>query len=286
MYAPAKINLFFNILSKQKDSYHTINTVMQSVDIYDILTIEKTANDKIQLKGDLENICKVKDNTAHKAAKAFLKHAKLNFGLTIFCQKKIPVESGLGGESADASAVLLALNKMFFNKFETEKLCKIAKNIGADIPFFINGGCVFAKGIGEKINPIKTKLRFFLVIVKPSFGVSTKKAYKIFDEKKIIFAENCGDFIKKVEKNNLKEVSESLFNCFEGTLNIKEIFDIKNKFKNYKALGSSMSGSGSAVFGIFEDRKTAEFCFLKFRKEYEHVFICKTINFGCRIFKK
>ncbi|MDR0404694.1 MAG: 4-(cytidine 5'-diphospho)-2-C-methyl-D-erythritol kinase [Oscillospiraceae bacterium] len=290
--AAAKINLFLEIISKRDDSYHELKTVMQAVDLYDTITIRKFLIDKkIHLEGDFLKLCSPTKNTAYLAAKAFLNEVEVQEGIFISCKKRIPQGAGLAGGSTDAAAVLFGLNELFLKKISIKKLCEIGKGIGADVPFCLMGGCHFATGIGDKLLKIHTFDKYFIVTAKPNFSVSTKRAYEFYDDATHISQNNNAEYsfrdpdkiLNALKNENLLDLSKNLYNRFEDILNLKEIYKIKEDFMKMGALGSLMSGSGSSVFGIFNEKEKASACFDNFKKVFKEVFFCRPIGHGVKI---
>ena len=261
--AYAKINLSLDILRKREDGYHELKMIMQTVSLYDEIYIEKA--DTISIECNKDDIPLNNKNLAWKAADAFFNYTSINSGCKIKLIKNIPDGAGLGGGSSDAATVLLALNGIFNTNLTNEELIDIAVKIGADIPFFILQGTCLAEGIGEKLTKIENNTDPYILIHKPSFSISTKWAY----ENLKLDNKNNYDVDKIVE--NLKDKNydfKDIFNYLEdvSVSEYPQINDIKNKMKNYGATASLMSGSGSSVFGIFNDKNAAQTAFESFEK--------------------
>ncbi|MCX5782479.1 MAG: 4-(cytidine 5'-diphospho)-2-C-methyl-D-erythritol kinase [Elusimicrobia bacterium] len=248
--APAKINLFLEVKNKRADGYHNIESIMQSVSLYDELEF-KPAEEKISLKCNLKNLPNDERNLVVKAAKLLKKELKTQKGARIHLKKNIPLGAGLGGGSSDAAAALKGLLKLWKLKISPKKLVKIAAKIGADVPFFLNCGTAVAKGIGDILKSIKKVKKTYFVLVFPNFGVSTPSVYK-----KLHFPLTSRQKINKI-KFHLESLKDSkiwgrlLYNRLEEVVLPKypKVAFIKKKIENfgYKSL---MSGSGSTVFGI------------------------------------
>ena len=261
--AYAKINLSLDILRKREDGYHELKMIMQTVSLYDEIYIEKA--DTISIECNKDDIPLNNKNLAWKAADAFFNYTSINSGCKIKLIKNIPDGAGLGGGSSDAATVLLALNEIFNTNLTNEELIDIAVKIGADVPFFILQGTCLAEGIGEKLTKIENNTDPYILIHKPSFSISTKWAY----ENLKLDNKNNYDVDKIVE--NLKDKNydfKDIFNYLEdvSVSEYPQINDIKNKMKNYGATASLMSGSGSSVFGIFNDKNAAQTAFESFEK--------------------
>lgn len=287
IFAPAKINLFLEILNLRNDGYHNVNMVMQSVNLCDELTISKSFDDKIKVTCDKKLDCSEKENIVYKLTKKFFEHTGIkNPGVHIDIKKVIPEKAGLAGGSSDGAATLIGLNEMFGTNLATEKLCSIAEKVGSDIPFCIVGGSALATGIGTEISKIDSNLNFWTVIVKPPVDVSTKEAYESIDKFKGSDLKNPAKLLDTLKQSDLKSLCENLFNRFEKNIQEKEIEKIKKLLLANGSLGACMSGSGPSVYGIFESFESAKLCEKVMKKYYKNVFVCSSINCGAFLDKK
>lgn len=270
--APAKINLCLDVIKKREDGYHELEMIMQTVSLYD--EIEITKDSEISIDCNKKNIPLNNKNLAWKAAEVFFKYTSLSGGCKIYINKKIPDGAGLGGGSSDAATVLLALNDIYNTKLTDSELINMAVKIGADVPFFILKGTCIAKGIGEILTKIKNNTNPYILIYKPSFSISTKWAYENLKfESKPKY--NVNQIVKNLENKDYD--FKDIFNYLED-VSIKEypeINNIKNKMKILGATSSLMSGSGSSVFGIFNDESNAKKAYENFEKN--SVFLTKFI---------
>lgn len=282
--APAKINLFLDIVGTFPNGYHEIKSVMQTVDLFDYVKVQKS--DKISVKCDKLNLEEEK-NIAYKAAKLFFDTAKINSGAEIVINKRIPMQAGMAGGSADAAAVLSGLNKIFEEPFSLEELCEIGAKCGADVPFSIIGGTMMAEGIGEKLSSIPEFPDCWLVIVKPEISMSTPESYKYYDEHGLSSLEHpsAGSFISAIEENELSAISGNLYNVLEHTVEDPVIGNIKNEMLSFGALGSMMTGSGTAVFGIFDSVQTAVKAKNALSEKFSSVFLSRPTKKGVQIDK-
>ncbi len=255
--APAKINLTLHITGKRPDGYHTLKSVMQSISLCDIVTVGLNGNaGTINISCTDPSIPCDSRNIAFRSAEAFYNAAGIeNAGIDIHIEKNIPSEAGLGGGSADGAAVFYALNQLYGAPFTEDKLCSISSAIGADIPFCIKGGTVLCEGIGEIMTPLKPLPDCFIVIGKGNEGISTKEAYAAIDSNPE--ATYC-DFDTAIFKGSIEKIASHCSNAFEKVSPLDEIRRIKGLMLGSGALCSVMSGSGSAVYGIFRDKPTAE----------------------------
>ncbi len=253
----AKVNLFLDITGRLENGYHTLNTVMTQIFLHDNVTVEAYKGDGIFIECDNPAVPCNEKNIAYKAAAAFLSETGKKARVNIRINKHIPLEAGLGGSSTDGAAVLKALNKLYDYPLSLEKLCEIGAKLGADVPFCIIGGSMVCKGIGDKMTRVNCFRDCYFLIVKPDFSCSTPAAYKAYDENPI--PENT-DFEEFVETLHLgaEKWAGKMYNVFEKLYSDERIAAITDTMRKYGALGSILTGSGSAVFGVFKDRKTAE----------------------------
>lgn len=276
--ANAKINLFLDITGKRSDGYHIINTVMQSVSLSDEVTVCKNDGGKIKIECSDSSVPCNETNTAYKAAAAFFKYIGSEIkGVTVKIKKHIPTQAGLAGGSADAAAVLAALNRLYDTKLKKEELAEIAEKIGADVPFCVYGGTMTAGGIGTILNPLPDMPDCFIVIVKPDFSVSTKEAYQKSDDLGYDNNKSPEAVINAICSGNISELAKNLYNKFEEISGVGEIESIKTAMKSFGALGACLTGSGSAVFGLFEEKGKADKCKDALSHIYNDVFVARPI---------
>lgn len=258
MNAYAKINLSLDITGRREDGYHTLDTVMQSVTLADRVTAVLTETGEITLTCTKPHIPTDGKNTAFRAAQLFLDSTGLDFGVKIHIEKHIPDEAGLGGGSADAAAVLRLLNRMAGEPLVTAELLYIGMQIGADVPFCVLNGTQRCGGIGEQMVPLRAMPACGLVLVKPPVGVSTPEAYRQCDTVPDSGERYSGALTRALERRSLAETAQALGNRFDDALQFPAVREIKEKLCALGALNACMSGSGSAVFGVFETPEKAE----------------------------
>jgi len=282
--ANAKINLSLDIVGKRDDDYHLLESVMQSVSLSDVVTVKLGGDEgEITVATGSECIADDHTNTAYRAAKEFFEYTQIaNPGVNIRIKKAIPVGAGLAGGSADAAAVIIALDDMLNTRLETEQLCDIAEKVGADVPFCVTGGTMLARGTGNILSPLPDLPHCHILICKPEISVSTAAAYRTIDEQGLACSAECSEDISEaVCGSDLAAVSKHLRNIFEKAMDIPEVAQIKETMIRAGALGACMTGSGSAVFGIFDDEDKAEDCASELRKEYDDVFLTEPESNGC-----
>jgi len=276
--AYAKINISLDIVGKREDGYHLLEMIMQSIDLYDELNIEKQNKD-ITIKCNKPYVPTDERNLAYKAAKLFMEKYKINSGVSININKNIPVCAGLAGGSTDGAAVLKAMNTIFDIHASDEELMELGLQLGADVPYCIKGGTALCRGIGEEVTKLSDFKDKILVLVKPPFGVSTKSVYQEFDLSKARSHPNTDVLIKAIEENDLRIVANNMKNLLENVTLRKHkiLINIKEEMKNSGSIGTMMSGSGPTVFAFFDDMLKAQKCFEKMKLKYNDVFITRTI---------
>lgn len=275
----AKVNLYLKIGRKLRSGYHIIQSVMQRVDLYDVISFEKLKENKIIIEcnnKELEN----ESNLVYKAADLLKKKFRIKDGVNINLEKNIPMASGLGGGSSNAAATLITLNKLWKLKLSQKKLINFAAEIGSDVPFFILGKTALVEGIGEKIKPIKKSVLLNVVLVNPGIKVSTSWAYNQYDKKKLKEknSKRIEDIIKAINKKDTKKIAENMHNDFNEIIEKKHkiVNEIKSNLRKYDALNSSVIGSGPTVLGLFESIYTAREAYFKLKDLYPFVYLAKT----------
>ncbi len=282
--APAKINLSLDVLRRRADGYHDVSMVMQAVSLYDYVTVEQTETEIIEIFCDYPDVPCNEKNIAYKCAEAFFSYTKTkNTGIKITIEKKIPTQAGLAGGSADGAAVIVALNKLFLTYLKEDELCEIGSKIGADIPFCIVGGTRLASGTGTTLKKMINMPMCDIVICKPDFSVSTAEAYSRIDSANLSHPEFTAEMVRAVYARDIYMVTSCMLNDFELALELEPINEIKKIMLMNKALGACMSGSGSAVFAVFNNLKKAEKCVSQLKSTYDKVFLAKPLKDGCEV---
>lgn len=253
--SPAKINTSLRIMDKRPNGYHELQMTMVKLSLSDAMTLSS-------LSSSIELVCdnisdegmKGERNLAWRAAAAFQRAMKIKRGVRIQIEKNIPTAAGLGGGSSNAAAVLKGLNQLWETNLSEKQLADIGITLGADIPFFCYDGAACVEGIGERVTPLATFPKLFLCLVHPPIAISTRWAYETYDRR-----------IKKTsttpphgqrDYQTVDDVLETLSNDLETVVleTHPEIGEIKSRLKEYGARGALMTGSGSTVFGIFQDK--------------------------------
>lgn len=254
LLAPAKLNLFLDITGRRSDGYHLVNMVMQSVSLYDEVTlITDEDGEEIKIECSDRLVPCDETNTAYKAVKLFFEHAGIApVGITVRIKKNIPSQAGMAGGSTDAAAVLIGLNELFRTGLSKHELAEIGEKIGADVPFCVYGGTMTAEGIGTILTPLPDMPDCSFAVVKPDINISTAEAYRKSDEVGYDFLKNPDRVVNGICSGDIGEIAKGLYNKFEAVVNIPEIKEIKSAMIRAGALGACLTGSGSAIFGIFE----------------------------------
>jgi 4-diphosphocytidyl-2-C-methyl-D-erythritol kinase len=276
LQVPAKINLFLRVLGKRPDGYHDIDTLMQAVSLYDELTLEKA--DQIQLNCEGLSGLKQSDNLAFKAARILSELAEFP-GAKIDLVKHIPHGAGLGGGSADAAFVVRGLIELFNLKPDISELRRRLAVLGADIPFFLGTGQARATGIGNILDEIDLPLNYQILILKPDFSIDTAWAYKnlripLTSSRKNIMLE------KRVDFADIARIIDKIDNDFEEVAFAvsDSLAKVKKQLIQTKAFNASLSGSGSAMFGIYAEDIDLTPIAARFRNEGLQAFICRPVK--------
>jgi 4-diphosphocytidyl-2-C-methyl-D-erythritol kinase len=253
--APAKINWFLSILDKRADGYHEIISAMQCVDLFDVLSFDESED--IRLISELD--IPPDENLVYKAAVLLKNFSSIEAGARITLHKNIPLAAGLGGGSSDAAAALIGLDRLWKLNLPAETLMSLASGIGSDVPFFLSGKLSLVRGRGELVTDLKTETSAVVLLVKPDIPVSTAWAYNSFQTRLTKKTVDIKLFCQALRNGNYDYLRNSAFNDLEDVVFRKYpvIGEIKNALLQNGALFSLMSGSGSAVFGIFQTTEEA-----------------------------
>lgn len=282
--AYAKINLLLDIVATRTDGYHDLFMIMQSVEVYDTVTVEKIKGRDITITCNIDDIPLDEKNIAHKAAMAFFKANKIRSrGIHIDIVKRIPHAAGLAGGSADGAGVLVALNELYKTNLSLDELCKIGVTIGADVPFCIKGGTLLSQGIGDVLNKVKPLKKCYIVLAKPDFGVNTGYAYRQFDECGKVHTPDKFGMLCAMQSRDLKQICSKMENVFEQFIEVPNRIEMKEIMRSNNALGVCMSGSGPTVFGIFESKEDAQKSAEELKQYAKDICVCTPVNKGWKI---
>ncbi len=256
--AYAKINLFLDVLGIREDNFHSIATVAQNIDFYDLVEVSLSdETDQIEISTDSRHVPDGPDNIAYQAALAVKNKFEKKDGIIIDISKKIPVAAGLGGGSTDAAAVISGLNRLWKLELTREEMAEIGSKIGADIPLFLYGGTILAKGKGDEVSELKKLKKFQIVMAKPSISVSTGYVYQQYDLLDKKSPVSVSNFLNYVKKGSFKGISEHLFNALERVTVWKypAVKELKEVALKNGASGALMTGSGATVFAMVKSDK-------------------------------
>ncbi len=277
---PAKINLFLDVIGREKKGYHKIITIFQAVSIFDRIVIKKSTRNKIIVNNEsLKN----KHNIVEDAVNIIKKKYQLSENFIIKINKKIPIGAGLAGGSADAAAVLWGINKLYRLNISYKELVCMGKKLGKDVPFFFHGGMQIGKNHGDVLIRVSTDFNYYILIIYPDFEISTKGSYKELKVKEFNKGKNnLNRILFALQNKNIDGMTKYLYNVFE-----------KNAFKKYPVLmkikkdliengaeSALMSGTGSAVYGITKDKKKAKEINKKLKLKYKNIILLKPFYNG------
>lgn len=283
LHSYGKINLFLDIKGKLQNNYHLITTVLQSIDIYDEILLNSLNENKIIIECSDSNIPVNEKNTCYKAALLLKKTFGINSGIYIYIDKNIPSEAGLAGGSGNAAAVIKGLNKMWNLNLSIEEMCRLGTQIGADIPFCIMGGTCLGEGIGDKVTELNQFTWDNILVIKPAFSMSTAFVYQnLAPDYYNSYIEN--NILKYISSYDHKKAAMCVANTLEKVVEKyhPEINDIKKFMIDSGAISSIMTGSGSAVFGLFKDNSTLNKAYKIAAKIYPQAITTKTVNYGVK----
>jgi len=279
--APAKLNLTLDVLGRREDGYHDLRMVMQSVKMCDTLTLEPGKGEGIRVKSNLGFLPTDGRNLAASAALAFWRAQGIEpYPLDITLEKVTPVCAGLGGGSSDAAAVLRAMNEVHGTKLSLEELAVIGQKVGSDVPYCVLGCTALAEGKGEILTALPALPQCWVVICKPDFSVSTPALFAQIDSVRLRRRPDTDGVLKALEAGDLPGVARRLYNVFEDALPERcagKVNQVKHVLIHHSALGAAMSGTGSAVFGLFEQQEEARAAFNELKALHPETFLTQTV---------
>lgn len=259
--ALAKINLGLDIVGKREDGYHEVRMIMQTIQMYDVLEIQKKRTPGISLSTNLPYIPTDEGNLVFRAAKLLMDEFHVEEGLSIRLDKSIPVAAGMAGGSSDAAAAFVGVNRLFRLGLSEQQLMERAVKIGADVPYCIMRGTALAEGIGEKLTRLPGVPHMYILIGKPGVNVSTKLAYGNLNLSGITRHPDIDGMVTDIKNGDLYAMLPKMENVFEPGIIEKYpvIQKIKDLMEENGALKAMMSGSGPTVFGVFDDREKMQY---------------------------
>jgi 4-diphosphocytidyl-2-C-methyl-D-erythritol kinase len=256
----AKVNYALDVLGLRADGYHEISTVMQSISLADEVELRRFSEGfELSLEPEEVRIGPQERNTTYLAWMALQRLTGKELSVKVTLRKEIPAGSGLGGGSADAAAVLVGLNELFGLGLRVDELCEIGAGIGTDVPFCISGGTALGEGVGEILTPLPTPPAHLLVIAKPLSSADTGKIYRAYDEARVESTHSVGPVVSALRAGSIPALASAIGNDLTPVTAglVPEVDTLERTLLASGAFGTSMSGSGTAVYGIFDDAETA-----------------------------
>lgn len=275
----AKINLTLDVLGKLSNGYHEVKMIMQTVNLFDLVIVDKSLKD-ISLSINSKSLPTNEKNIAYQAAQLFFETTKIHKGAKILIHKNIPIAAGLAGGSGNAAIVLCALNALYNANLPDTKLQEMALSLGADVPYCIMGGTCLAEGIGEKLTPLTPLPYLPVVLVKPNINISTQTIYNSIDSEPNLPHPKTDTALSAIKTGNMDLLFSSMQNIMED-VSVKlcpEITKIKNTLSELGAKVALMSGSGPTVYGIFENNVIAKNACDILSKNYSQTYLAHTFN--------
>lgn len=280
--APAKVNLTLDILGKRPDGYHDLRMVMQTISLYDTVTVTETAGEEIAVTTDRGDLPTGPDNIAWKAADVFFRRTGTpRRGLAIRLEKRIPAQAGMAGGSADGAAVLRILRQLYAPELPVAELEDMAARVGSDVPFCVRGGTVLAEGRGEVMRDLPAMPRCHMAVCKPPFGLSTPALFGRVRTAELADRPDHPAMEAALERGDLVSVAREMGNVFEQVLTAeeaREIGEIRETMLSCGALNAVMTGSGPTVFGIFAGEEAALAAVDTLRRKYDQVYVVTPEN--------
>ena len=276
----AKLNLTLDVLGRRPDGYHDLQSIMQTVSIRDDITLEPDTHAPWRLECDRDGIPTDERNLAWQAAELYLRTLNKHIdGLTIHITKRIPPQAGMAGGSADAAAVLRALNRTFGAPLSLPALAELGARVGSDVPFCVLGGTALVEGRGERVTLLPPAPEMTYVVCKPELSLATPELFAQLDDAAIAQRPDTTAMRAAMQRGDLEQIGKQLCNVFEDVAvpAHPELNYIKSIMMTYGAYGAAMTGSGSAIFGIFDDFETAAVACMMLKENYPQVFLAQNV---------
>ena len=279
--APAKLNLALDVVGTLPNGYHDLDMVMQAIDLQERLVLRRSPYLNLRMPGSFVPVNN--KNTAIKAALAFFDYIGLLAGVDITIHKAVPVRAGMAGGSADAAGVLVGMNELYGAKLSMSELCAIGATIGADVPFALMGGTCRVRGVGDLLKPLPPCPDCRFVVVMPSIGVSTPEAFQRYDQMGSPVHPDCERQEAAVRAGDLAAICAAAGNALEHCSGAQETPAICAKLNEHGALTSQMTGSGAAVFGVFDGEDAARAAVQALQGSYKQVYLCRPVRGGAQV---
>ncbi len=283
-YAYAKLNLSLDVTGRREDGYHDMLMVMQTISVSDRIDLELTEEPGIQAECNFRYVPTDGRNLAVRAAQVYLQAVAENQhktkGVSIRLEKHIPVGAGMAGGSADAAAVLRGMNRLFGSPLNRQELEALAGQVGSDVAFCIAGGTQLAKGRGEQLEDLPPLPPCWIVVCKPGFSISTPELFRKLDEVSLRRHPDTAGMLAALREEDLRGIGIRMYNVFEDVPDrrMRQTGEIKSVLLDHGALGAMMTGTGSAVFGIFSNTEAAERCAADLKKEHRFCRVAEPVE--------
>ena len=283
-YAYAKLNLSLDVTGRREDGYHDMLMVMQTISVSDRIDLELTEEPGIQAECNFRYVPTDGRNLAVRAAQVYLQAVAENQhetqGVSIRLEKHIPVGAGMAGGSADAAAVLRGMNRLFGSPLNRQELEALAGQVGSDVAFCIAGGTQLAKGRGEQLEDLPPLPPCWIVVCKPGFSISTPELFRKLDEVSLRRHPDTAGMLAALREEDLRGIGIRMYNVFEDVPDrrMRQTGEIKSVLLDHGALGAMMTGTGSAVFGIFSNTEAAERCATDLKKEHRFCRVAEPVE--------
>ena len=279
--APAKLNLSLDVVGTLPNGYHDLDMVMQTIDLYEKITLRRSNDLSLTLPG---SFVPVNDkNTAVKAALAFFDYTGLLAGVDMTIYKRVPVRAGMAGGSADAAGALVGLNELYGAHLSMSELCAIGAGIGADVPFALLGGTCRVRGVGALMQALPPCPDCWFTVVNHAYSISTPEAFAAYDKVGSSTHPDCEAQEKAIRAEDLAGVCAAAGNALEECSGARDNEAIKTALKENGAVTALMTGSGAAVFGIFESEEAARSAAEAVRAQWPQVYVARPDRGGARV---
>ena len=279
--APAKLNLTLDVVGLEPNGYHSLDMIMQTIDLYERITLRKSSDLRLRLPGS--RVPANDSNTAIKAALAFFHYTGLLAGVDMEIRKAVPVRAGMAGGSADAAGVLVGLNALYDARLSFSELWSLAAGIGADVPFALLGGTARVKGVGDVMKALPPCPDCWFTVCMPAVGVSTPKAFARYDEIGSSVHPDGEAAEQAVRAGDLDALAAQMKNALEESSESRHNEPIRRILDENGALASLMTGSGAAVFGVFRTEQQAQAAAQALRGQYRQVYVQQPCPGGARV---
>ena len=283
LLAPAKLNLSLDVVGILPGGYHALDMVMQAVSLYEQVTLRRSMDLVVRIPGS--RIPTGPKNTAYKAALAFFYYTGLLAGADITIRKSVPVRAGMGGGSADAAAVLVGLNTLYGAHLSMTELCALGASVGADVPFALMGGTCRVQGLGDLIKALPPCPDCWFTVVMPGYGISTPAAFAAYDQIGSPTHPDCAAQETAIRAGDLNGLCSAAGNALEVCAGGADTAALKEALTAHGARAALMTGSGAAVFGIFETEDAARQAASALEAAGRQVYTLRPDRGGARVVK-